>query len=151
MDNAGQPIIGVGAIVVRPDGAVLLGYRDKPGESPSWCLPGGHVDAGESFKAAAIREVAEETGISELQRPKLLAITQNLNSEVSIVTGAVLANVNQEADAFVLEPAVFTEWRWFSPGALPAPLFPASQAVLAHWQGDESPTGWQTYPIAPVE
>lgn len=150
MDNFGQPVIGVGAIVVRPDGAVLLGYRDKPGESPSWCLPGGHVDAGESFKAAAIREVAEETGISKLQRPKLLAITQNLNSAASIVTGAVLANVEQEADALVLEPKVFTQWRWFRSGTLPTPLFPASQAVLAHWQGLEPPAGWLTYPIVPV-
>ncbi|TVU91820.1 NUDIX domain-containing protein [Vreelandella titanicae] len=151
MDSIGQPIIGVGAILVRPDGAVLLGYRDKPGESPSWCLPGGHVDAGESFEMAAVREIAEETGISELQRLQLLAITQHLNSAVSVVTGAVLAKVKQEAEAFVLEPDVFTEWRWFSPDALPAPLFPASQAVLAHWLGDEPPTGWQTYPIAPAE
>ncbi|KPQ22565.1 MULTISPECIES: nucleotide triphosphate diphosphatase NUDT15 [unclassified Halomonas] len=146
----GQPVIGVGAILARPDGAVLLGYRDKPGESPCWCLPGGHVDAGESFEAAAVREVAEETGISELQRPKLLAVTQNLNSAASIITGAVLANVEQEADALVLEPEVFTQWRWFRAGALPTPLFPASQAVLAHWRGHEPPTGWLTYPIVPV-
>ncbi|MDQ7728951.1 NUDIX domain-containing protein [Halomonas sp. SpR8] len=151
MSSIEQSIIGVGAILVRPDGAVLLGYRDKLGESPSWCLPGGHVDAGESFEAAAVREIAEETGISGLQRPKLLAITQNLSSAASIVTGAVLANVEQDAEALVLEPAVFTEWRWFSPSALPSPLFPASQAVFAHWQGDESPAGWQTYPIVPEE
>ncbi|UZH12420.1 NUDIX domain-containing protein [Halomonas sp. BDJS001] len=151
MDSIGQPIIGVGAILIRPDGAVLLGYRDKPGESPSWCLPGGHVDAGESFEAAAVREVAEETGISELQRTKLLAITQNLNSAASIVTGAVIANVEQEADALVLEPEVFTQWRWFRPGTLPTPLFPASQAVLAYWLGEASPTGWQTYSIAQAE
>ncbi|MCL5425508.1 MAG: NUDIX domain-containing protein [Gammaproteobacteria bacterium] len=151
MDSTGQSIIGVGAILVRPDGAVLLGYRDKPGESPSWCLPGGHIDAGESFEAAAVREIAEETGISELQRTKLLAITQNLNSAVSVVTGAVLANVEQDAEASVLEPEVFSQWRWFSPGALPTPLFRASQAVLAYWLGEASPTGWQTYSIAQAE
>lgn len=113
MDNTGQPIIGVGAILVRPDGAVLLGYRDKPGESACWCLPGGHVDAGESFETAAVREISEETGITELQRFKLLAITQHLNSAVSIVAGAVIANVNQDVEASLLEPEVFTEWRWF--------------------------------------
>ncbi|CAD5258770.1 MULTISPECIES: nucleotide triphosphate diphosphatase NUDT15 [Halomonadaceae] len=151
MDSIGQPIIGVGAILVRPDGSVLLGYRDKPGESPSWCLPGGHVDAGESFEMAAVREIAEETGISELQRVKILAITQHLSSSVSTVTGAVLVTVKQDAEAALLEPEVFTQWRWFSSGALPSPLFAASQAVLSYWLGDESPSGWETYPIAQAE
>lgn len=127
---------------------MLLGYRDKPGESPCWCLPGGHVDAGESFERAAIREIAEETGIVELQHLEILAITQNLNSSVSTATGAVIATVKQNAEASMLEPEVFTEWRWFSAEALPAPLFPASQAVLAHWLGGEPPTGWQTYSIS---
>ena len=66
MNDTARPIIGVGAMVIRPDGSVLLGYRDKPGETPCWCLPGGHVDAGESFETSAVREVAEETGITEL-------------------------------------------------------------------------------------
>ncbi|KFC51011.1 hypothetical protein DK37_26840 [Halomonas sp. SUBG004] len=113
-------------------------------------MPGGHVDAGESFETSAAREVAEETGITELYDLSLLAITQNLKSAASMVTGAVIAHVKQEAEALLLEPEVFTEWCWFHPGALPAPLFPASQAVLAHWQGHQPPTGWRTYPIAPV-
>ena len=29
-----------------------------------WCLPKGHVEAGETLEAAAVREVFEETGIS---------------------------------------------------------------------------------------
>ncbi|NYS61379.1 nucleotide triphosphate diphosphatase NUDT15 [Vreelandella salicampi] len=147
MGNIEQPVIGVGAIVLRPDGDVLLGYRDKHGESPCWCLPGGHVDAGESFETAAIREMAEETGITEWQCVKILAITQHLSSSVSTVTGAVLVTVKQDAEAALLEPEVFTEWCWFSPSSIPTPLFPASQAVLAHWLGAEPPTGWHAYPI----
>ena len=150
MNDTARPIIGVGAMLIRPDGSVLLGYRDKPGETPCWCLPGGHVDAGESFETSAAREVAEEAGITELHDLSLLAITQNLKGAASMVTGAVIAHVKQETEALLLEPEVFTAWRWFSPGALPAPLFPASQAVLAHWQGHPPPPGWRTYPIAPV-
>lgn len=54
--------------------ADILVWRDfkllilqRAGESGSysedWCVPGGHVDAGEDFRTAARRELFEETGI----------------------------------------------------------------------------------------
>ena len=53
----------VGA-VVRGDGEVLL-VRQSPGHSLAgqWTIPWGHVDAGESPMAAALREVLEEGGV----------------------------------------------------------------------------------------
>ena len=43
--------------------AALIARRDRHGELV-WCLPKGHVEAGETLEAAAVREVFEETGIS---------------------------------------------------------------------------------------
>lgn len=47
-------------------GSKLL-ILQRAGESGSysedWCIPGGHVDAGEDFRTAARRELFEETGI----------------------------------------------------------------------------------------
>lgn len=53
----------VGAVVQR-DGEVLL-VRQSPGHSLAgqWTIPWGHVDAGESPMAAALREVLEEGGV----------------------------------------------------------------------------------------
>jgi ADP-ribose pyrophosphatase YjhB (NUDIX family) len=53
----------VGAVVVR-DGEVLL-VRQSSGHSLAgqWTIPWGHVDAGESPMAAALREVLEEGGV----------------------------------------------------------------------------------------
>lgn len=53
----------VGAVVLR-DGEVLL-VRQSPGHSLAgqWTIPWGHVDAGESPAAAALREVLEEGGV----------------------------------------------------------------------------------------
>jgi 8-oxo-dGTP pyrophosphatase MutT (NUDIX family) len=57
-----------GGLVVgrRKDGAAqaaLIGRTDRRGRL-LWSLPKGHVEAGETKEAAAIREVAEETGIT---------------------------------------------------------------------------------------
>ena len=45
----------------QPVGAVI-GRRDRRGRL-LWSLPKGHIEPGESAEQAAIREVAEETGI----------------------------------------------------------------------------------------
>jgi len=46
------------------DGLVLLAERGKAPLRGIWSLPGGHVDPGETTRAAALREVSEETGVS---------------------------------------------------------------------------------------
>jgi 8-oxo-dGTP pyrophosphatase MutT (NUDIX family) len=54
-------------VLVDPDGAVLLVRsrfrRSIPGIEWAWFVPGGGVEAGETIHQAAVREVAEETGI----------------------------------------------------------------------------------------
>lgn len=51
---------GSGCLVVDENGCILLGMRTDNG---LWATPGGHVDEGESFEEAAIRELKEETGM----------------------------------------------------------------------------------------
>ncbi len=56
-----------GGLVVRTEHGVsagaLIGRLDRRGRL-RWSLPKGHVEVGETTEQAAIREVAEETGIS---------------------------------------------------------------------------------------
>nr|MDT0666237.1 NUDIX domain-containing protein [Micromonospora sp. DSM 115978] len=42
--------------------AALIGRRDRRGRM-LWSLPKGHVEGGETNEQAAVREVAEETGV----------------------------------------------------------------------------------------
>ncbi|MFJ3660010.1 NUDIX hydrolase [Streptomyces sp. NPDC090119] len=143
------PVVGVGAVVIRPDGAVLLGHRIKRGESASWCLPGGHVEAGESFEAAAVREIAEESGIHEVSHARVFTVALHTAADRTRVTAGVVAEVTERsAVPAVLEPEVFDEWIWARPEALPAPLFPASAALLALWAGGRAPDGWTPYAAA---
>ncbi len=53
------------AVLLRPDGSFLLGRR-PPGSvyAGHWEFPGGKVEAGETPRAALVRELAEELGIA---------------------------------------------------------------------------------------
>lgn len=60
-DETADPThVTASAIVLGTDGRVLLHRHKRLG---IWLQPGGHVDPGESCEQAALREVAEETGI----------------------------------------------------------------------------------------
>ncbi|UCD77701.1 MAG: NUDIX hydrolase [Desulfobacterales bacterium] len=59
------PRVAVGAIVFK-DNKVLLVRRGKPPAEDLWAIPGGSVEIGETLKAAAEREIFEETGITIL-------------------------------------------------------------------------------------
>jgi 8-oxo-dGTP pyrophosphatase MutT (NUDIX family) len=65
-----QLIRAAGAVVYTfgPDGELLiLLIRDRHG---AYTLPKGHLEAGESDEEAAVREIAEETGIAcAIERP----------------------------------------------------------------------------------
>jgi 8-oxo-dGTP pyrophosphatase MutT (NUDIX family) len=60
--------------VLDPDGAVLLfRYDDAPPNERHWTTPGGGLDDGEDFLDAARRELAEETGWTDvLVAPRVL-------------------------------------------------------------------------------
>jgi bifunctional NMN adenylyltransferase/nudix hydrolase len=57
------PFIAADVVVVSADGCVLLVKRSSAPGKGKWALPGGFVDADETFLHAAIRELEEETGI----------------------------------------------------------------------------------------
>lgn len=110
-----QPLAGVGVVVIWNDCVLLVQRRDPPGAG-CWSVPGGLIELGETARAAAAREVKEETGL-----------------EVEI--GAAFTQVDsiqRDPDGPVQYHFVLTEFLAHPRGA-PAPLQPASDAAAARW------------------
>jgi len=78
MANAEMTIL-TNMCMVRDGDNVLVQRRNDPGW-PGVVFPGGHVEAGESFTDAVIREVYEETGIT-IEHPRLCGLKQFRNRE----------------------------------------------------------------------
>lgn len=65
--------IAVGGFVINPENKLLLIRGDK--WNGAYVVPGGHVEFGETFEQALIRELHEETGLA-ITNPVFLGIQE---------------------------------------------------------------------------
>lgn len=101
-------------LIKNNEGKILFLYRqsDKDIAPNSWCLPGGHIDDGETPKAAAIREIKEESN--------LLVDECWLNCEIETPQGETISYFNCSIDwsnaenAIALLDSEHTQYRFMS-------------------------------------
>nr|WSX75851.1 methyltransferase, FxLD system [Streptomyces sp. NBC_00899] len=131
---AGPAVTGALAVVTDAAGRVLLG-RSRRG---MWELPGGKNTGAESFEAAAVRELTEETGlIAAVEDAHLVAMLADDRGGVPRLTAAV--RVTSWSGALSNpEPGLFVRWEWHELHTLAClgDLFvPAAQVLAAVWPG----------------
>lgn len=103
----------VSVVVLNPENAVLLHKRE---DFRIWSLPGGHLNPGETWEQAAVRETLEETGyliaverfVGEYSQPQMP------NGELKFVcTGRVVGG------ALIRRGAETVDVGWFDAHHLP--------------------------------
>jgi 8-oxo-dGTP diphosphatase len=141
MNSSPKPGVGIGVMILK-DQKVLLGQRHRdPAKADSelhgegtWTMPGGKLEFGESFEAAAYREVLEETGIKIDQgKIKLVSLCNDRVPDAHFITiGFVCEAFDGEPQ--VMEPDEIVSWQWFPLDSLPKPIFFPSQEIIANCQ-----------------
>lgn len=115
-----HPNVGVAVILQRAD-CILLGRRKSDHGKGTYSVPGGHLEMGEEPYDAAVRELAEETGIT-VDELEFIGFTNDVFSQdkhyitLFFTTHCDKEPVNQE-------PEKCEGWEWHSLMNLPEDLF----------------------------
>lgn len=116
-----QTATSAGAIILREiDGKLKIALAQHQRSSKTWALPKGHVEPNETLEQAALREIQEETGLTNIQLISHLGsvLRKSTKSNGDIVHKTVhyylaYALSNNQSQTPLDES--FTEVGWFSP------------------------------------
>lgn len=129
-----NPGVGAAVVVFDEAGRVLLVRRGPEATRPgSWCVPAGFVDYGEEVRAAAARELEEETGLVA-DVGEVLQVASNFHDPAKLTVGVWFAGrvvggslrAGDDADAV----------GWFRLDELPDLAFPTDEELLARLRTD---------------
>ena len=135
-----------GFMLANADGKVFVGERIDASAHGFWQMPQGGIDKGEDPAAAALRELAEETGIgpdlvemvATASRPMVYDLPPELLGRVwkgkyrgQIQHWYLGRFLGSEADIDLAAhaPPEFQAYRWVEPAELPALIVPFKRAV----------------------
>lgn len=106
-----RPVVGLVVVATDPEGRIVLIRRGDTGE---WCLPGGTLEWGETFRDMLPRELLEEAGVQLLRAGELVGAYSNpardprFHAATIVVTAQVSSPVQPPMNALeILEVKAF--------------------------------------------
>lgn len=124
------PIPAVNAAIFNEKRQILLTRRSPVVREPGkWCLPGGHLDGGEPWATALVREVKEEVGLTVLEHKLVgiysdptLTVTEQAFYEGKRGQFVVAFFLVSRYEGEVTPNEEVDQWEWFESGRLPSPI-----------------------------
>lgn len=101
----------VGAIIEKENN-VLLTLRNHEPFMDYWCIPGGHIDFGETPEESIKREVKEETGLT-VKKLKFFGYYSEIYKEIKWHALALIFICETEGEIKICQKEV-KEYKWFA-------------------------------------
>lgn len=122
LQSTATPRVGV-AMVLFKRNKVLLGERIGSHGENSFGFPGGHLQFGEEVLDCAVRELEEETGITDINTIRVGPYTNDVfHQELKhYITLYIIAFTDE--DPILREPHKCKGWGWYELDNLPGNLF----------------------------
>ena len=136
----------VGVMLVNAEGRAFVGKRIDNKEGDWWQMPQGGVDPGEDLADAALRELAEETGVNasqvsligRLDEPMRYDLPEDLigklwggqyRGQEQVWFLARFSGSDADVNLDAHDPPEFCEYRWVDPEDLPELIVPFKKRV----------------------
>jgi 8-oxo-dGTP diphosphatase len=123
MEQQNRPKVGTGVFIINNENQLLFLLRKGSHGEGSWCIPGGHLEFGESFLDSAKREVKEETGL-KIKDIEVVGVTNDLFAkEKKHYVTIFMKALGWQGTPKIMEAEKCTKMGWFDLNNLPSPLF----------------------------
>ena len=136
----------VGVMLVNSAGKAFVGKRIDNKEGDWWQMPQGGVDDGEDLREAALRELAEETGVLEQHALFIAETREELFYDLpdELIGKLWKGRYRGQRQRWYLmrftggdsdirldahNPPEFCEWKWIEPDLLPELIVPFKKRV----------------------
>ena len=136
IESSNKIWLGIMVVMVDKDAHVLMGKRKNAFAAGEYSLPGGHVEAGEQFQKAAVREIEEETTvIVKTKNLHLIAITNYIEPTWDRQYITFEFYVDQwKGKIQTGEPNKCEGWEWYDLDNLPSPRHYPANRVIEHYK-----------------